>query len=70
MDYITKYVVTLRERRVVPDVKPGYMKDLIPETAPTEPEDWEDIFSDFENVIMPGVRSSNPPSHMSFVVTS
>lgn len=69
MDYITKYVVTLREKRVVPDVKPGYMKDLIPETAPTEPEDWEDIFSDFENVIMPGVRSSNPPLHKSFAVT-
>lgn len=57
VDYITKYLLSVRERRVIPDVKPGYMRDLIAETAPTEPEDWDSIFNDIEKVIMPGVRS-------------
>lgn len=55
MDYITQYLVTIRERKVIPDVKPGYMKELLPDSAPTEPEDWENIFNDIERVIMPGV---------------
>ena len=57
VDYITQYLGSIRERRVIPDVKPGYMKELLPDTAPTEPEDWETIFNDIEKVIMPGVSS-------------
>lgn len=58
MDYITEYLLSIRERRVIPDVKPGYMKDLLPESAPAEPEKWETIVSDIEKVIMPGVRAA------------
>lgn len=47
---------------MIPDVKPGYMKDLLPDTAPAEPEDWESIFNDIEKVIMPGVGSYCLPS--------
>ncbi|XP_003969894.2 histidine decarboxylase [Takifugu rubripes] len=55
VDYITQYLLTIRERNVVPDVKPGYMKGLLPDTAPAEPEDWDTVFSDVERIIMPGV---------------
>uniref|UniRef100_A0AAQ4P3E6 Histidine decarboxylase n=1 Tax=Gasterosteus aculeatus aculeatus TaxID=481459 RepID=A0AAQ4P3E6_GASAC len=63
VDYITQYLGSIRERRVIPDVKPGYMKELLPDTAPTEPEDWESIFKDIERVIMPGVVHWQSP-HM------
>uniref|UniRef100_A0A8C2WX34 Histidine decarboxylase n=1 Tax=Cyclopterus lumpus TaxID=8103 RepID=A0A8C2WX34_CYCLU len=63
VDYITQYLGSIRERRVIPDVKPGYMKELLPDTAPTEPEDWESIFKDIEKVIMPGVVHWQSP-HM------
>ncbi|XP_033482511.1 histidine decarboxylase [Epinephelus lanceolatus] len=63
VDYITQYLGSIRERRVIPDVKPGYMKELLPDTAPTEPEDWESIFDDIEKVIMPGVVHWQSP-HM------
>lgn len=62
VDYITKYLGSIRERRVIPDVKPGYMRQLLPEAAPTEPEDWENIFNDIEKVIMPGVRVAAKPN--------
>lgn len=58
MDYITQYLSSIRERRVIPDVKPGYMRGLLPDAAPTDPEDWDNIFTDIEKVIMPGVSSS------------
>ncbi|XP_008287660.1 histidine decarboxylase [Stegastes partitus] len=63
VDYITHYLGSIRERRVIPDVKPGYMKELLPDAAPAEPEDWENIFSDIEKVIMPGVVHWQSP-HM------
>nr|XP_054588323.1 histidine decarboxylase [Nothobranchius furzeri] len=63
VDYITRYLNSIRERRVIPDVKPGYMTELLPDAAPTEPEDWENIFNDIERVIMPGVVHWQSP-HM------
>ena len=55
VDYIADYLQNIRKRRVFPDVSPGYMRALIPESAPERGEDWCDIFRDVERVIMPGV---------------
>ncbi|XP_076025678.1 histidine decarboxylase [Genypterus blacodes] len=63
VDYITQYLSSIRERRVIPDVKPGYMRELLPDAAPAEPEEWESIFNDIEKVIMPGVVHWQSP-HM------
>ena len=59
VDYIADYLETIRERRVFPDVKPGYMRELVNDTAPTDGEDWDCIFKDVERVIMPGVGSAH-----------
>lgn len=55
VDYIADYLENIRQRRVFPDVKPGYIRHLLPEQAPELGEDWDTIFSDVERVIMPGV---------------
>jgi hypothetical protein len=57
VDYIADYLQDIRQRRVFPDVKPGYIRNLVPEQAPELGEDWDTIFSDVERVIMPGVSS-------------
>ncbi|KAJ8393096.1 hypothetical protein AAFF_G00067790 [Aldrovandia affinis] len=63
VNYITEYLTKIRERRVIPDVQPGYMRKLLPEDAPIEPESWENIFNDIEKIIMPGVVHWQSP-HM------
>lgn len=63
VDYIADYLENIRDRRVFPDVKPGYMKPLIPESAPQKGEQWNDIFRDVERVIMPGMTHWQSP-HM------
>ena len=55
VDYIADYLQTIRDRRVFPDVKPGYMRPLMPTAAPRSGENWETIVEDFEKIIMPGV---------------
>ncbi|XP_029431634.1 histidine decarboxylase isoform X2 [Rhinatrema bivittatum] len=57
VDYIYQYLSTVKERRVNPQVQPGYMRLLLPDSAPLESESWDDIFRDIEDVIMPGASS-------------
>ncbi|KAM8974316.1 histidine decarboxylase [Pelodytes ibericus] len=63
VDYICQYISTVRERRVNPDVQPGYMRSLLPDSAPVESESWDNIFRDIEDIIMPGVVHWQSP-HM------
>jgi len=55
VDYIADYLKNIRNRRVLPNVKPGYMRHLVPDSAPDVGEDWNVIMEDIERVIMPGV---------------
>uniref|UniRef100_A0A672NUC4 Histidine decarboxylase n=1 Tax=Sinocyclocheilus grahami TaxID=75366 RepID=A0A672NUC4_SINGR len=57
VDFIQQYLTQIRERRVVPDVQPGFMRPLLPSSAPYEPEDWSSIMKDVENIILPGASS-------------
>ncbi|KAG5206694.1 hypothetical protein JEQ12_018267 [Ovis aries] len=63
VDYICQYLTTVRERRVTPDVRPGYLRAQLPESAPVEPDSWDSIFGDIERIIMPGVVHWQSP-HM------
>ncbi|XP_017839386.1 histidine decarboxylase isoform X2 [Drosophila busckii] len=63
VDYIADYLENIRERRVFPDVSPGYMQQLLPESAPVEGEPWPKIFGDVERIIMSGVTHWQSP-HM------
>ena len=65
VDYIADYLEDIRERRVFPDVKPGYIRHLVPDQAPEMGEDWDTIFGDVERVIMPGVSHLLAPEFKS-----
>ncbi|RWS16835.1 histidine decarboxylase-like protein [Dinothrombium tinctorium] len=61
VDYIADYMSSIRERRVFPNVTPGYMRFLIPSSAPETGECFESILADVERVIMPGVTHWQSP---------
>ncbi|XP_071610553.1 histidine decarboxylase isoform X2 [Heliangelus exortis] len=63
VDYICQYLSNVRERRVTPDVQPGYMRSQLPDSAPMDPDSWDSIFGDIEKIIMPGVVHWQSP-HM------
>ncbi|XP_074773217.1 histidine decarboxylase isoform X2 [Athene noctua] len=63
VDYICQYLSNVRERRVTPDVQPGYMRAHLPDSAPMDPDSWDNIFGDIEKIIMPGVVHWQSP-HM------
>jgi aromatic-L-amino-acid/L-tryptophan decarboxylase len=49
------YYDNIQDRRVVSNVTPGYLKELLPDGPPQEGEPWADIQSDIESKIMPGL---------------
>ncbi|CAF0807474.1 unnamed protein product [Adineta ricciae] len=61
VDFIADYLTDIRSRRVLPNVKPGYMRSMIDDEAPLCGEQWEDIFKDVERVIMPGITHWQSP---------
>ncbi|CAG2172287.1 unnamed protein product [Oppiella nova] len=70
VDYIADYIENIRERDVLPSVKPGYIRELIPETAPEDGEEWSAIFKDIERVIMPGMTHWHSPHFHAYFPTA
>ncbi|KAL4616928.1 aromatic-L-amino-acid decarboxylase-like [Arapaima gigas] len=69
VDYIADYMETIEQRPVYPDVQPGYLRSLIPEEAPVEPEKYEEIVKDIERVIMPGITHWHSPYFFAYFPT-
>jgi len=61
IDYIINYMETVADRRVTPDVKPGYLRGLLPDSAPQDPEPWDKVMQDVEDKIMLGMTHWQHP---------
>ncbi|KAK3101688.1 hypothetical protein FSP39_005488 [Pinctada imbricata] len=61
VDYIANYLENIREREVVHRVTPGYLRELLPNEAPEKPEDFNEVFKDIEQHIMPGITHWHSP---------
>ncbi|XP_064201309.1 aromatic-L-amino-acid decarboxylase isoform X1 [Anguilla rostrata] len=70
VDYIADYLETIEQREVYPDVQPGYLRSLIPNEAPEEPDAYEDVVRDIERVIMPGVTHWHSPYFYAYFPTA
>jgi aromatic-L-amino-acid decarboxylase len=70
IDLVADYLDTIEKRPVLPSVEPGYLKKLIPSAAPEQPDKWEDLVSDIERVVMPGVTHWNSPHFHAYFPTS
>ncbi|KAF4463479.1 aromatic-l-amino-acid decarboxylase [Fusarium albosuccineum] len=70
IDEITDYLDDVSSHRVVSDVKPGYLRHLIPSAPPTEPEPWSAIHDDIQSKIFPGITHWASPRFMAFFPSS
>jgi aromatic-L-amino-acid decarboxylase len=52
---VVNYYNNIQDRRVVSNVNPGYLKNLLQDGPPQEGEPWADIQNDIESKIMPGL---------------
>lgn len=55
---------------MVPSVKPGYLRPLIPDQAPEKPEPWTAVMDDIERVVMSGVTHWHSPRFHAYFPTA
>lgn len=66
VDWMADYLENLEAYPVKPLIIPGDIKAKLPENAPAEPERFEEIFSDFKNVILPGMTHWQHPRFFAY----
>ncbi|XP_049882615.1 histidine decarboxylase [Pectinophora gossypiella] len=67
VDFMADYLENVRDRRVYPSVKPGFLHDQLPTETPEQGEKWDDIFKDVNDKILPGlVHWQSPHMHAYF----
>ena len=66
IDWIAEYLTDVEKYPVVPNIKPGDIKNKLPKNPPTTSDGFDKIFSDVDNIIMPGVTHWNHPSFMAY----
>ena len=66
IDWINDYLTNLENYPVLPNIQPGDIKSSLPSSAPENSEDFDKIFADLNNVIMPGVTHWNHPKFMAY----
>ena len=66
VDWIADYFENIEEYPVKSQVNPGDIKKQIPSLAPEQGEDMNNIFSDFQNIIMPGISHWQHPGWFAY----
>ena len=66
VDWVADYLETVGERPITPDVKPGDIRALLPESAPEQPEPFENVIRDLDEIIMPGITHWQSPGWFGF----
>lgn len=66
IDWINGYLTNLENLPVLPGVKPGEIKRSLPQSPPEQPENFDQIISDLNEIIVPGVTHWNHPKFMAY----
>jgi aromatic-L-amino-acid decarboxylase len=66
VDFMCEYYETLENKPILSTVNPGYLSKILPTEAPTSPESWQQIFTDVETKIMPGMTHWQHPSFFAY----
>jgi aromatic-L-amino-acid decarboxylase len=66
VDWIARYLETVEEYPVAPDVSPGEIRARLPAEAPEEPEPFEEILADLDDVVMPGITHWQSPKWFAY----
>lgn len=70
----SKWTVRYRERvqdyPVFPDVAPGEIRASLPQSPPREPEDFDSVLADFDQILVPGLTHWNHPGFLAYFASA
>jgi aromatic-L-amino-acid/L-tryptophan decarboxylase len=70
VDTIADYFETIEERPVLAQIEPGWLKGSLPASPPATGEDFAEVLSDVDRLIMPAVTHWNHPNFHGLFSTS
>ena len=70
VDWIAEYLTHPERHRVLSAARPGEIRSALPSQAPEHGEPFEEIFADFERLIVPGLTHWNHPGFFAYFSTS
>jgi len=83
VDWIADYLATVEDRPVMSRATPGSVRHALPDHAPEQPESFDDVLRDLDEIVLPGIThwqspnwyayfpaNSSPPSILGEMVAS
>ncbi len=65
-DWAQEYHLTVGDRPVRAQTRPGEVLNALPAAPPEAPEDMEQVFRDFEQIVMPGITHWQHPRFFAY----
>ncbi|CAH9075445.1 unnamed protein product [Cuscuta epithymum] len=66
VDFIADYYKNIESFPVLSQVQPGYLRGILPESAPTDPETLQDVLQDVQTKLLPGVTHWQSPDYFAY----
>lgn len=66
VDWVAAFLEQIERHPVLPDVKPGDIRNLLPNSPPDCGESMEEILPDIDKIIMPGMTHWNHPNFFAY----
>ena len=66
IDWIADYWETVEHKPVISQVDPGDIRASLPVAPPTQLEKWDDIMTDVDELIMPGITHWQSPNFFAY----
>ena len=66
VDRIADYLEHLEDRPVTPDIAPGAIRARLPEHPPLDPEPWQAVVDDVDDIIIPGLVHWQHPNFFAY----
>jgi aromatic-L-amino-acid decarboxylase len=66
VEWCARYLESLDDVRVQPDVDPGWVRSQLPASPPATGEPWADLFADLDRLVLPAVTHWQSPRFMAY----
>lgn len=66
VDFIADYYKNIESFPVLSQVQPGYLSKILPDSAPDQPEKFQNVLDDIQSKILPGVTHWQSPDYFAY----
>ena len=70
LDWVASYLERVRELPVLAQVEPGRIRAALPPSAPEQPESFEAVLRDLDEVLLPGLTHWQSPRYFAYFATT